>query len=191
MAGAALQARGGVFYDPDLATAMYRKAGLSEAAASSRAWHRGRRRLERAISDGTDYAFETTLGGRTITGLLQRAAAAGHRVRVWYVGLDTPERHIQRVRARVARGGHDIPDEKIRERWHASRRNLVRLLPVLAELRLVDNSVEAPPHEAHAPAPHLVLHMKAGRVVSVARPDEVPSWAKPIVAAAFRAGSTS
>jgi len=187
VAGAALEALGGASYDPDVATAAYRRAGLSEEEANARAWHRGRLQLERAIAEGTDYAFETTLGGRTITGLLQRAAEAGHRVRMWYVGLDTVERHLERVRARVARGGHDIPEDKIRERWDASRKNLVRLLPVLAELRLFDNSIEGAPEEGRAPRPRLLLHMKASKVSFVARPDDVPVWAKPIVAAALGA----
>jgi predicted ABC-type ATPase len=186
VAGAALRALGGAFYKPDVATAAYRRAGLSEAEANTRAWHRGRVQLEQAISGGTDYAFETTLGGRTITGLLRRAAEEGNTVRMWYVGLDSVERHIGRVRARVARGGHDIPEEKIRERWDASRKNLVRLLPFLAELRVFDNSEEVAPAEGRAPSPRLLLHVTAGGVVAVARPEEVPSWAKAIMAAALR-----
>jgi predicted ABC-type ATPase len=186
VAGRALRALGGAFYDPDVVTAAYVRAGLSEAEANSRAWHRGRRQLQQAISEGSDYAFETTLGGRTITGLLQQAAEAGHRVRMWYVGLDSVERHVGRVRARAARGGHDIPEDTIRARWDASRRNLVRLLPVLAELRLFDNSVEAAPDEGLAPEPRLLLHVKAGEVVSAVPLGDVPSWAKPIAAAALR-----
>jgi predicted ABC-type ATPase len=66
-------------------------------------------------------------------------------VRVWYVGLSSPELHIARVRARVAKGGHDIPEPRIRERYDASRLNLIRLLPRLSELWVYDNSVEADP----------------------------------------------
>jgi predicted ABC-type ATPase len=47
--------------------------------------------------------------------------AAGTYARIWYVGLDTVERHIAHVRSRVARGGHDIPAPKIRERYDRSR----------------------------------------------------------------------
>jgi len=69
--------------------------------------------LERAIAERKTFAFETTLGGATITALLQRALAAGIAVRVWYVGLDSPELHIARVRAR-SHGRHDIPAGHIR-----------------------------------------------------------------------------
>lgn len=51
-----------------------------------------------------------------------------------FVGLDLPERHIARVAARVARGGHDIPEGMIRARYDSSRKNLLRLMPVLDNL---------------------------------------------------------
>ena len=35
-------------------------------------------------------------------------------MRIWFVGLSSPELHMARVRSRVARGGHDIPEEKLR-----------------------------------------------------------------------------
>lgn len=186
VAGAALRESGTVFYDPDRATRVYLDEGLPLPDANSRAWHRGRRQLEQAVREGLDYAFETTLGGRTITGLLLEAAALGHAVRIWYVGLETVELHLRRVRQRVARGGHHIPETKIRERWDASRRNLIRLLPEAAELQLYDNSHEAAPEEGKTPRPVCLLHMKAGRIRGFAPPDTVPDWAKPILVAAFR-----
>jgi len=186
VAGAALRESETVFYDPDRATRAYLEEGLSLPDASSRAWHRGRRQLERAVREGLDYAFETTLGGRTITGLLLEAASAGHAVRIWYVGLESVELHILRVRQRVARGGHDIPEQKIRERWDASRSNLIRLLPEVAELQLYDNSHEAAPEDGKTPRPVRLLHLKAGRIRNLAPPDAVPDWAKPILAAALQ-----
>jgi len=67
--------------------------------------------LRAAITDNTDYMFETTLGGQTVTGLLLAAAAAGYELVIWYCGLDSPERHLARVAARVAGGG---PETKVR-----------------------------------------------------------------------------
>lgn len=185
VAGEALTQAGAVYYDPDVATRRYLAAGLSLDDANARAWHRGRKQLERAIRERLDYAFETTLGGRTITGLLLDAAERGLRVRVWYVGLTSPELHIQRVRERVARGGHDVPDQKIRDRWDASRRNLIRLLPHLAELAVWDNSAQADPRAGEAPEPVRMLAMQDGRIRHLCPLEDVPVWAKPIVAAAL------
>ena len=63
--------------------------------------------------------------------LLEQAIEKGMAVRVWYVGLENVELHSARVRARVAAGGHDIPEAKIRARSDQSRLNLIPLLPEL------------------------------------------------------------
>jgi predicted ABC-type ATPase len=160
--------------------------GISQTQANSAAWHEGRRLLERAIAERLDFAFETTLGGRTITALLERAASRGFEVRVWYVGLNGPELHIARVRARVAKGGHDIPEPRIRERYDASRLNLIRLLPGLSELWVYDNSREADPDAGVAPEPMLVLHVRRGKLVGPRDLGRTPEWAKAIVAAAMK-----
>ncbi|MEX2374079.1 MAG: AAA family ATPase [Dehalococcoidia bacterium] len=187
VAGAALERAGGKFYNPDRATRAYLERGISLPEANSRAWRRGVRQLERAIRDGTPYAFETTLGGRTITRTLLDAAAQGRSVRIWYVGLASPELHIERVRARVAAGGHDIPEEKIRKRWDSSRRNLIRLLPHVRELVLFDNSRDVDLSAGEAPRPEKLLHTRDGRIKYVAKPRTIPAWAKSIIQAALSA----
>ena len=58
---------------------------------------------QNAIAERLDFAFETTLGGRTITALLDEAASSGAHVHVWYVGLSSADLHVARVRARVER----------------------------------------------------------------------------------------
>jgi predicted ABC-type ATPase len=118
--------------------------------------------------------------------LLEMALSVGIEVRVWYAGLKSPELHIARVRARVARGGHDIPDAKIRERYDQSRLNLIQLLPMLTELRVFDNSDEADPHTDVAPEPKMLLHMRTGKLVDSCDLKNVPDWAKPILAAAMK-----
>jgi predicted ABC-type ATPase len=125
----------------------------------------------------------------TITGLLLRALAEETEVRIWYVCLATPELHVARVRARVARGGHDIPESRIRQRFEHSRINLIRLLPQLTELRLFDNSTDADPATGAAPTPLLVLHVVEGKIAAMCDIADVPAWAKPIGAAAVTASS--
>ena len=118
--------------------------------------------------------------------MLESALSGGAKVRVWYVGLNSPELHIARVKARVAAGGHDIPEEKIRERYDRSRVNLLRLLPNLTELRLYDNSEEADPTKGTAPVPRLILHMEHKRVIEFCNLTIAPEWTKPILAAAIK-----
>ncbi len=191
LAGAVFLQAGAEYFNPDQAARLILAGnpGLDQTDANSAAWHQGRRLLERAIAERKTFAFETTLGGTTITTLLQHALAAGIAVRVWYVGLDGPDLHIARVRARVTRGGHDIPAEQVRARYDSSRINLIRLLPQLTELRVYDNSAEADPYAGIAPEPKLVLHMRQGQIVRACPLRETPAWAKPILAAAMKAAA--
>lgn len=188
LGGAAIQASGAEFFNPDIAAARLREQqpGLSAEQANGLAWTLGRRGVERALAEGLTYAFETTLGGASITRLLLDGARAGAEVHVWYAGLATPELHLKRIAARVAAGGHDIPETKVRERFDASRSNLVKLMPHLASLRVYDNSIEADPRAGRRPQPLLLLQMQQRRVIAHAPLRSVPAWAKPLLAAALR-----
>ncbi len=164
---------------------------MTAEQANAAAWHEGRRLLERAIAERLSFAFETTLGGRTMASLLDDAITAGVEVRIWYVGVESPELCIERVRARLAAGGHAIPEAMIRDRYHKSLLNLLQLMPRISELRVFDNSTEAAPAAGRRPQPVLVLHMKQGRAVATCELAHAPAWAKPILAAAIRMSETS
>lgn len=178
---------GSAVFNPDTIAARIRglHPAISDTLANSHAWQIGRSLLESAIESGQDYRFETTLGGRTIAGLLEQASLGGHRLHVWFCGLTSPELHLERVRRRVARGGHDIPEDEIRERWRSSRENLIRLLPHIHHLRVYDNSHEADPALGQQPQLRLLLETR-DRLITA--PDDLsgaPEWAQPIIAAAM------
>ena len=191
VAGDALRSAGIELFDPDrVARALLSQGAATQQAANAAAWNQGRRLLERAIEARGTFAFETTLGGTTITALLRHAASARIPVHVWFVGLASVDLHIARVKRRVAKGGHDIPVDMIRRRYVAGPANLVTLLPGLRQLYLYDNSREGDPDEGIAPSPELVTHAVNRRIVAprsvrglIAR---TPQWAKPIVAASLK-----
>jgi predicted ABC-type ATPase len=187
LAGASFLHAGVEYFNPDQAARLIRARNprASQTDANGAAWAEGKRLLERAIAERLTFAFETTLGGQTMTALLERALSDGLEVRIWYVGLSSPELHLARVRARVARGGHDIPAAQVRARYDSSRLNLIRLLPKLTELRVFDNSTEADPKAGVTPSPELILHMARGKVVESCPLPRAPGWAKPILAAAY------
>lgn len=183
--GDELTAAGMPWFNPDSFARDLVREGHSEHMVNGTAWREGLERLEHAIETGSNYAFETTLGGNTIPERL-RAASSTHRVVIWFAGLDSPEHHLRRIEERVARGGHDIPESKVRERYDRSRANLISLLPNLTRLQVYDNSVDAEPGQP-MPDPQLVLQVDDGQVVvpsDVAGMRAVPDWAKPIVQAA-------
>jgi predicted ABC-type ATPase len=185
--GAMLRASGADYYNPDEAARAIRAArpGLSAREANGLAWGKGRDLLRRAIDERKDFVFESTLGAHTLPAMLAEAADAGASVHVWFVGLDSAERHIARVRARVKAGGHDIPEADIRRRYEKSRENLVWLMPKLASLRVFDNSIEADPGAGKPPRLRLVLHLEDGRIVAPADLRATPDWAKALVAQAI------
>jgi predicted ABC-type ATPase len=176
------RAEGAEYFNPDEVARSISKENpdASQFTVNSMAWFEGKRLLETAIANRQEFVFETTLGGHTIAALLAQALRNGMEVRMWYVGLSSPELHIARVQQRVARGGHDIPEAQIRERYHNSRANLIRFLPNLTELRLFDNSEDGDPEAGQAPQPKLILHMIQGKVQSRCEPELIPEWTRPI-----------
>jgi predicted ABC-type ATPase len=187
IAGTFTEVMNGGYFNPDNVALKMRALhpDISVAQANGHAWQIGKELLEEAIGQKRDYRFETTLGGRSITRLLQSAARGGNRLHIWFCGLESPELHLQRVRARVMRGGHDIPEAKIRERWDSSRENLIRLLPSLHHLRLYDNSAEADPALGQAPQPRLLLEVIKRKITAPSDLSNAPEWAQPIIAAAI------
>lgn len=190
--GQALQAAGIRYFNPDhaagqaISTARTLGRSLTQADANAWAWNEGVHRLRRAIAEHSNYALETTLGGETIVNLLLEAADAGLGVHVWFIGLDSVELHVTRVRQRVARGGHDIPRADIERRYVRGRLNLIRLLPRLSELIVYDNSTPVRADARASVEPRLLLRTRDGAIIAPSDLSRTPAWAKPVVAAAIR-----
>ena len=66
----------------------------------------------------SDFAVETTLATRTLLKTVRMAQAAGYSVTLLYFWLNSPELAIERVKARVEAGGHNIPEETVKRRYH-------------------------------------------------------------------------
>jgi len=175
------------WFNPDQhARELADRTGMELARANGEAWNEGLLRLRAAIEQGGEYAFETTLGGNTIREELIRAAAS-HDLHMLYCGLNSVNTHLRRIAARVERGGHPIPEAKVRERLITSPRNLITLMPHLANLHVYDNSLEAGP-DGIAPDPKLLLMLSDGQLEYPKNPSQLartPHWAKPILAAAL------
>jgi predicted ABC-type ATPase len=185
--GSALRATGLDWFNPDEFSrelhAQFPDRPMDEI--NSRVWYEGLARLRTAIRDDTDFIFETTLGGETITNTLLQAIASGIPVNVWYCGLVSPELHIERVKARVARGGHDIPEQLIRSRYRTSMQHLCVLATGLHQLAVYDNS--QPLGRDGRPNIRLLLHFKNGKIRQLDR--DMPDWAKPVAAVCLQRAS--
>ncbi|HHM04658.1 MAG TPA: hypothetical protein ENJ19_02815 [Gammaproteobacteria bacterium] len=103
------------------------------------------REIGQYIAAREDFAFETTLSGRTYLRLVRRLLADGWRVELYYLWLPSIEMSIERVAERVSHGGHDIPREAIVRRYPRSIFNLLNhYAPLCSATVCLDNSRENP-----------------------------------------------
>ncbi len=63
------------------------------------------------------FSFETVMSHRSKIDFFARARAVGYRTYLYFIATDSPELNLDRVKTRVAAGGHDVPTEKVRERY--------------------------------------------------------------------------
>ena len=124
--------------DPDaIARRMAPDAPEGAAGAAGREAIRERRG---AIADRETLVVETTLSGHGALRLMDNARAAGYRVVLHYVSVDSVEQTLDRISCRVALGGHDVPEDDVRRRFDRSRANLPAAIMRADESRLYDNT---------------------------------------------------
>ena len=76
--------------------------------------------LDRLAGSGVSFAFETTLSGRSSVLRLKKGKAAGYRIEVTYLKIDSVQLALKRIAARVKQGGHDVPREIVLRRFGRS-----------------------------------------------------------------------
>nr|WP_314901079.1 zeta toxin family protein [uncultured Deefgea sp.] len=101
-------------------------AGLSPFAPELAAIQAGRLMLEQIalqLVKNKSFAIETTLAGLSYARQIPQWRQQGYVVELFFLALETPELAIERVAQRVKQGGHNIPEDVIRRRFAAGRRN--------------------------------------------------------------------
>lgn len=182
-AGARIREAGGEYFNPDeiARSLLTDNPSLTQDQANAQAWQVGYDYLVEAITHNKDYIFETTLGGNSISQLLSDAMKSGVQVRIFYCGLSSAELHIERVHNRVLNGGHDIPEDKIRERYISSIHNMMRLLPGCHQVEVIDNST---PFINGKPAIKKLFSVQAGKIKIFEQ--DMPAWARPLAATGLK-----
>jgi predicted ABC-type ATPase len=87
-----------------------------------------------------DFSFETVLSTERNLLLLEKAKALGYEVQCIYVLTCNENINVARVKARYKAGGHDVPEDKIRARYHRALALIPRLLGVCDKILIYDNS---------------------------------------------------
>lgn len=109
--------------------------GLSAFAPEAAAVQAGRlvlRRLADLGRQGRDFAFESTLSGRSLAKLVGDLAGRGYRFHLFYLWLPSVETAVARVAERVRAGGHAVPEADVRRRHGRSLVNFYHLYRPLA-----------------------------------------------------------
>ena len=88
-----------------------------------------------------DFSIETTLATRSLLKMVAEAQAEGYTVTLMYFWLNSPDLAVARVKARVAAGGHNIPEETIRRRYRVGLSYFFKdYAPLCDRWILADNS---------------------------------------------------
>lgn len=122
---------------------------------------------EKLLKENKPLIMETVLSRSDKLDFVKMAKTKGYEVVSVFVGTDSPEINISRVKQRVSQGGHDVPEDKLRERFKRSMNNLSTLSKLSDEIYVFDNTLK----------PRLVAS-KIKNVHYVA--DDAPDWAKKI-----------
>jgi len=124
---------------------------------------------ENLIANRQTFTVETTLSGGTYLKMAERARQAGFDIMVVFVGTASVEINLERVKARVEKGGHDVPEEDQRRRYPRTLANMKKLLPLADFAVVLDNSTAKG---------HTLVAFRLGATMDWI--DPVPDWAMPL-----------
>lgn len=118
--------------------------GESLNDANLRAANEAQRQRELAIANSESFAMETVLSTPRNLNFMQQAQKAGYEVALIYVITQDSDINVQRIVSRKAKGGHDVPTEKIISRYEKCLNLLPKVFEVADKARIYNNSLEHP-----------------------------------------------
>ena len=122
-------------------------------------------RAEELLSNKQSFLVETTLSGNTYLRMMKRAREQGYTVVLLFVGTSDVSINLRRVRGRVRKGGHNVPEADQLRRYPRSMENLGRAFELADEAVVFDNSSES----------HVKLAVKDKEKTTLYEP--LPGWA--------------
>lgn len=118
---------------------------FSPAAAGLKAGRLLLKQIREFAERRADFAFETTLAGKTYVALLRRLKQQDYTIHLFFLWIPSVELAAARIKDRVAEGGHDVPITDVRRRFGRSVENFFRVYrPLLDAWTLFDNSTTRP-----------------------------------------------
>jgi predicted ABC-type ATPase len=123
-------------------------AGLSPLRPEAAMVAAGRlllKEIDGLAETGQNFAFESTLSGRTYARRLKTWRTRGYYVEIAYLKVLTPQIALQRIAARVSQGGHDVPKGDVLRRFDRSWENFQQIYKPLADAWFVYDTSRVEP----------------------------------------------
>ncbi len=122
--------------------------GLSPFSPEAAGLKAGRlliKQIDEFAEQRADFAFETTLAGKTYVSLLRRLKQRRYVIHLFFLWIPSVELALVRIKERVAKGGHDVPVMDVRRRFGRSVQNFLNIYRPLLDSWMVFNTSVAPP----------------------------------------------
>jgi predicted ABC-type ATPase len=131
---------------------------FSPAAAGFKAGRLLLKQIHEFAERRADFAFETTLAGKTYVSLLQRLKQRGYVTHLFFLWIPSVDLALVRIKDRVAQGGHDVSVTDVRRRFGRSVANFFKVYRLLLDSwTLFDNSTTRPSLIAEEKASKLAI----------------------------------
>ena len=135
------------------------------------------------VKNRDSFSFESVMSHPSKLDVMRAARDAGVNVILYFVATDDPQINVTRVANRVARGGHDVPEDRIIARYART----LNLLPAAVRLAhrsyLFDNSLSvADKAFAISPVAELRGDGATARITTLAATADRCDWVKPVLA---------
>lgn len=124
------------------------------------------------LEAGRSFSFETVMSHPSKIEVLREAKTRGFRTALYFVATESPSLNVARVAQRVLLGGHDVPEDRIRQRY-------VRTLDLLPQALEQADLADLFDNTHGAPALLRPFCEKAGARITLSPP--LPDWARPVL----------
>ncbi|MFQ7000214.1 MAG: zeta toxin family protein [Clostridium sp.] len=125
--------------------------------------------IRQYINNNISFNQETTLSGNSIVKNINNAKKKGFYIVMNYIGVESPEIAKERIKIRVSKGGHGIPDTDVERRYYESLKNLQRVIDICDEINVYDNTEMFKE----------IVNIKNGNILWKA--NSIPSWVNVIL----------
>ena len=161
------------FVNADLLAKEHFGHNAETAAESAVGQQLAEQRRQQLLSERKSMVVESTFSHPSKNALVAEAIAAGFQVNVYHVNVRNADLAVARVESRVDKGGHPVPEDKIRERYERNQALIHDAVKVADHAYIFDNSILNKPHT-------LAIELKRGKAVAIGQ--NVPPWARSLYA---------